>query len=374
MIDALKRLLDHLEATLDPRQQAEVLARHTRVLRWEPTDRAPVMLQYPMPADGDFQPFPHSEALADPEKMLHNELIGGFETRTCYHHLVGDDLPFTVRGNYGTVVIASMYGATVEILENNPPWARPYASVDALEAVFDIDPQDFSRGWCPKVFDTYRSYADTLAGYPNVRQCVKVVLPDLQGPFDNAEMLRGSSLYTDLIEAPELVSRLLARMAETQVALARQLQPLLHEPLAGFSHQHASTLPGHVLIRNDTPINISPAMYRDHVAAHDETVLKGLDGGAIHFCGKGDHLIPEILAIPSLTAIDMGQPEMNDLDTVYRQLSERRIPIVRARVPEEQLLSGQAHERFPTGVTFMHAVTSIEHAQRFMDAYRARSS
>jgi len=372
MIDALKQLLDHLETTLDPDLQAEILKHHVRTLRWEPIHRAPIVLQYPVPLDEPFQPFPHHEALADVEKMLYNELIGGFDTRTCYHHLVGDDLPFTIRANYGTVVIASMYGAAVEVLEDNPPWARPYESVTALEAVFDVDPHDFSRGWCPKVLETYRFYADTLAGYPNVRQCVKIVLPDLQGPFDNAEMLRGSGLYTDLIEAPERVARLLARMADTQVAFARKLMPLLHEPLAGFSHQHATTLPGHVLIRNDTPINISPVMYRDHVAAHDETVLKGLGGGGIHYCGKGDHLIPEILALPSLTAIDMGQPEMNDLDRVYRLLADRRIPLVRVRVPEEQLLSGQAHERFPTGVTFMHAVPSIEHARRFIDAYRAR--
>jgi len=372
MLDELRRLLEHLETTLDADRQDQIEQRHMRALRWEPIDRPPVVLQYPVPESGPFQPFPHRQALADPEKMLYNELIGGFDTRTCYHHLVGDDLPFTIRANYGTVIIASMYGAKIEVLDDNPPWARPYESTEALRAVFEIDPEDFTRGWCPKLFDTYHFYHEALKDYPNVQRCVKIVLPDLQGPFDNAEMLRGSAIYTDLIEAPDLVRRLLARMARTQVALARRLQPLLRESLPGFSHQHAATIPGHILIRNDTPINISPAMYREHVAPHDEAVLSAMGTGGVHFCGKGEHLVPEILKLPSLTALDLGQPEMNDLDRIYAQLADRRIPMVRARVPEEELLSGRAKQRFPTGVTFMHAVPSLDHARRFMEAYTSQ--
>ena len=359
MIDELKQLLEHLETTLDVDQQAEVIDLHIRTLNWEPIARPPIVMQYPVPADAPFQPFPHRQALADPEKMLFNELIGGFDTRSCYQHLVGDDVPFTIRANYGTVVIASMFGVKIDTHEDNPPWAHPYGSLDALEAVFDMDPVDFSRGWCPKVFDTYRYYAETLAGYPNVRQCVKRVLPDLQGPFDNAEMLRGSAIYIDLIENPELVHRLLEMMVKTQVALASALRDLLNDGPAGYSHQHATTIPGNILIRNDTPINISPAMYRDHVAPYDGQLLSRLNSGAIHYCGKGDHLVPEIVKVDSVTAIDMGQPEMNDLDTVYTQLTECKVPLVRARVPESQLLSGEAFERFPTGVTFMLSLIHI---------------
>ncbi|HSW46884.1 MAG TPA: hypothetical protein VLM89_15085 [Phycisphaerae bacterium] len=363
MIDELKRLLDDLETRLDAWQQRTTHELHARALRFEPVERLPILFQYPAPADGPFKPFPHREAFNDPRKMLFNELVHAFETSICHHHRVGDDLPFTIRANCGTIVIASLFGGRWEQHNDDPPWARPYESLDAIRAVFDIDPLDFTRGICPRIIDTYRYYAEALAGCPNVRRCVSTVLPDLQGPFDNAELLRGSEIYIDLIEQPDLVRRLLEHMVRAQVGFARFLEDLIHEQYDGFCHQHATALPGHILIRNDTPINISPAMYREHVAEHDEAVLSRMGGGGIHFCGKGDHLVPEILKLPSLTAIDLGQPLMNDLDRVYARCAERRIPIVRLRVSEEEILAGRVRQRFPTGVSLVHAVASIERAR-----------
>src|SRR3990172_6812887 len=118
-------------------------------------------------------------------------------------------------------------------------------------------------------------------------------------------------------------------MVEAQVGMAVHLRSLIREGYEGFSHQHATVLPGHILIRNDTPINISPDMYREHVAAHDEAVLSRLGGGGIHFCGKGEHLVPEILKLPSVTALDLGQPQKNDLDKAYSLAAARKVPIVR---------------------------------------------
>jgi len=374
MIDELKKLLDHLEVSLDAGEQSAIHDRHARALSFEPIERLPIIFQYPVPGDAAFKPFPYRQAFDDPGKMLFNELVSAFETSICYHGLVGDDLTFTIRANCGTVIIASMFGARTELHEDNPPWARPYDSVDALQAVFDIDPLDFTRGLCPKIVDIYRYYAQVLERYPNLRSCVKVVLPDLQGPFDNAELLRGSAIYTDLYEAPDLVQRLLETMVKAQAGFARRLQGLIHDDIPGTCHQHATALPGNILIRNDTPINISPAMYREHVAPHDEAVLNQMGGGGIHFCGKGDHLIPAILDVPSLTAIDLGQPEMNDLDAMYARAAERKVPIVRLRVPEDSLRSGAVLKRFPTGASLMHAAQSLDHARDLMSAYKDSAS
>ncbi len=366
MIDELKRLLDQLEDTLDPAEQRAIHERHARALRFEPVDRLPIVMQYPAPPDGQYPPFPHRQAFHDPQKMLFNELVHAFETSICHHASVRDDLPFTIRANCGTVVIASLFGGRWEQHNDDPPWARPYESLDALEAVFDLDPLDFTRGLGPKVIAIYQFYNQAMADYPNVRRCVNVVLPDLQGPFDNAELLRGSDLYMDLYDRPELVRKLMERMVRAQVGFARHLQDLIAERFDGYAHQHATVLPGRILIRNDTPINVSAEMYREHIAGHDESVLSQMGGGGIHFCGKGEHLVPEILKLPSLTAIDLGQPEKNDLDGIYRQTSARRIPIIRLRLPEQDLLSGSAIRRFPTGVSLCHANRSLSEAGKRM--------
>lgn len=368
MIDPLKRLLDHLENSLEPAKQAAVHERHARSLRFEQVERLPVIMQYPAPEDVEFSPFPHREVFHDPEKMLFNELVYAFETSICHHARVGDDLPYTIRANCGTIIIASLFGGHWEQHNDDPPWARPYESIDALQAVFDIDPLDFSRGICPKVIDIYRFYQAALASYDNLKQCLSIILPDLQGPFDNAELLRGSEIYVDLYECPDLVRRVMEKMVQAQVGLARHLQPLMCERYEGYCHQHATVLPGNILIRNDTPINISPDMYREHVAPHDEAVLSQMGGGAIHFCGKGEHLVAEMLKLPSLTAIDLGQPDKNDLDKIYRLTSAKQIPIIRLRVSEEDLLSGRAAQRFPTGASLFHATNSMDNACKLVRA------
>ena len=92
MNDQLKRLLDHLAATLDPRHQAEIELLHRKALRWEPVPRLPLVLAYPIPVDVPFQPYPHSQVFDNPEKMLFNELVHAFRTSIAYRDRIDDDL------------------------------------------------------------------------------------------------------------------------------------------------------------------------------------------------------------------------------------------------------------------------------------------
>ena len=115
---------------------------------------------------------------------------------------------------------------------------------------------------------------------------------------------------------------------------------------------------------------ISPAMYRKHVASHDEMVLGGLGGGGIHTCGKFEHNVGEFLALPSIRCIDVGQPELNDIDAIYAKAKQRKIPLVRVNVAREELVSGRVMERFPTGVSLVHQAESLADAQAVMAAYR----
>ncbi|MBN1342172.1 MAG: hypothetical protein JXQ73_05810 [Phycisphaerae bacterium] len=369
MNDQLVRLLNHLEETLDPDRQAFVHDLHVRALTFEPVDRLPLILQYPLPNDCPFKPFTHREAVDDPVKMLHNELVHAFDTSILCHQQVGDDLPYTVRANFGTVIIASIFGARIEMADDNPPWVLPFPNAEAVQKACDCDALDISRGLCPKIVDFYEFFRQTLAGYPNVKQCVRLVLPDLQGPFDTVELLRGSEIFVDLYERPDWVHELLSKAAQAQVGLARRLGRLLTDDGEGVSHQHATTILGKILVRCDSAINVSEGMYHDHIAPHDEFVLRGMGGGGIHFCGKGEHLVPVMLNLSSLRCIDLGQPELNDLDALYAQAAERRIPLVRVRVSQDDLVSGRVKQRFPTGVSLLHAVDSLEDAKRVFDAY-----
>lgn len=127
---------------------------------------------------------------------------------------------------------------------------------------------------------------------------------------------------------------------------------------------------GGILIRNDSTVMISPDMYRQQIAAHDATVLGCMGGGSIHSCGKIDHVIEEFMKIPGCMSIDIGQPELNDLDMIYAMARQHEVSLIRATVPKEQLVNGHVLKRFPTGVTLVHRADSFAEAKHIMKQYR----
>jgi len=373
MRNELRELLDYLEGAVDPDEQAAINDRCHKSLNWETVDRPPLCLTYPLPEPCPFQPFPHREVFEDPEKMLFNQLVCAFDASMVCHPDVGDDLPFSIRGNFGTTIIASLFGATIEQVGDDPPWVLPYPRTDGYQAVLDIDPLDFTQGWCPRVVRTYECFHDLLAGYPKLRQVVAITLPDLQGPFDNAELLRGGDIFLDLYDQADLLDSVLKCLAQAQIGFAKRLQPLIRES-AGYSHQHAVKIAGNILIRNDSTIMMSADMYRDLVAPHDSFVLRESGGGGIHSCGNIGHIADSYFDLPGMAGLDLGQPEMNDLDLLYTRAQARQLPLFRMDVPEEQFRSGEAIKRFPTGVVFRHHAKSAESAKDIYRAYRAGSN
>jgi len=366
----LKELLEHLTEVSAPQRQLEIEELHRRTLNWEPVERLPLVMRYPIQQDARFQPYPHSQVFDDPEKMLYNELVHAFDTSIAYHNQIDDDLPYTIRPNFGTVIIGSMFGGIVERRQENPPWIKHFETLDEFKAAMQRDPLDFSQGWCPRVVERYRFYQEVFADFSELEKLIRVVLPDLQGPLDTVEMLRGSDVYVDFYTNPVLLSNAMEKVAEAQVGFAKHLAEYLTDGPDGFSHQHAMMESGNILIRDDSAVMISPQMYREQVALHDEYVLAQLGGGGVHACGKIEHNIPQIFDLPSIRCFDFGDSQMNDLDTIYPLASEKKIPLVYVSVSESELVSGQVLERFPTGVSLVHEAKSLEDAARIMREYK----
>jgi hypothetical protein len=219
--------LNWLNETLDAHRQAEIDDRHRCALAWQPVDRPPLVISHPLPPDARFQPWPHHEIFDDPAKMLFNELVHAFETSIATSGKVGDDLPWTIRANFGTVVIASLFGARVEQVDDNPPWVQPNDTRPlTLRSLRDVDPTDYSQGWCPRVLERCEFFHEAVRQHPALAGLLRIVLPDLQGPFDTLEMLVGSEAFVALHDAPADVAATLHALAAAQVGLARHLAPL----------------------------------------------------------------------------------------------------------------------------------------------------
>jgi len=369
MIKKLEIILHILEDRINPEQQQKIEKNFIQSFNWEPVDRLPLRCTFPYPKSNDLQPFPHCEIFDNPEKMLYNELVHAFDTSIFLHSEIQDDLPYTIRANFGTVIIASIFGGKVEQRGNNPPWVCHFETREEYKTIFEKDPLDFSQGICPEIIERYKFYSDILQDYPNLQKYIKIVLPDLQGPLDSLELLRGSGIFEDFILEPEMTEKGLHLMTLAQVGFAKYLQKYCTDVQGDFLHQHATTIKGKILIRNDSAIMISPEMYTEQVAHHDEFVLKEMGGGGIHACGKIDFNIPAIFSLPSIQCFDFGQSSLNDLDTVYSLARERKIALLRLQVGENELLSGDIKRRFPTGVSLAYEASSFEDAKDVAGRY-----
>lgn len=349
---------------------------HRAALAWEPVPRLPIAFSWPDPGTAEFPLLPNGSIYRDPESMLYNELVGAFGLGIAARRLggdagtPGDDLAPCVRPNWGTVLVASILGGEAEQTGDHTPWIRRNEERPiSLEAIAEADPDPASSGWMPRVLETYEAYRELLALWPELAAAIRITLPDLQGPLDTVEMLRGADLFIDLLDRPELAAAALRRAAEIQVACARLLESLTRESPAGHSHQHGFLVRGNILIRCDSGVMISPELYREVVAPADESLLSELGGGGMHSCGRIGHAVPAMLELPSILCLDFGQSFMNDIDALYPLARARRIPFLRVQPTPAELADGSILRRFPTGVSLHCPVASAREARELFDAY-----
>ena len=259
MLPELKTLLDHLEQNLDPQREEAVAKLHRAALDFEPVERLPLVLSYPTPDDTPFKPFPHREIFDHPEKMLYNELTDGFTTSIALRDRIDDDLPcfdsaefrngpggVDVRSPHRTDGRQSALGPRVQgigRIRRTPCFATSTTSL---------------KGGFPR---RSKSTNASTPSSPIIRRFAKRLRsssPDLQGPIDTADLLRGSEIYPDFHLSPELAKRGLEKITEAQIALANHLLPYTTDRRDGMTCQHATYMKGQILIRNDSAIMVFP--------------------------------------------------------------------------------------------------------------------
>jgi len=89
------------------------------------------------------------------------------------------------------------------------------------------------------------------------------------------------------------------------------------------------------------PDHVSPS---DFIAPSDSRLLDRY-GGAVPFCGRGDHYIDRLAELPGLRAVNMSQPHLNDLDKIFSQTIGRSLPPLGFDHRRAQALVGPALRR-----------------------------
>ena len=85
---------------------------------------------------------------------------------------------------------------------------------------------------------------------------------------------------------------------------------------------------GHIMRRTDSAMNLSPAMFDEFIRPYEQKLLDALGGGAIHFCGRGDHYIKSMSGMRGLTGIAMSQPHLNDMEVIYRNTVDKGLALL----------------------------------------------
>lgn len=313
--DHLKKLND----IIDEEHLVQAEARMCAAVSYEPVDRLPMVAFCNVPG---WPTFTYREGFEDMEKMLANELA---QVWVGAH--VKDDRMFTIRANYGTGIAASLFGSETRLTDDNTmPWSFPISD-DALDRILDAGTVDIESSLGGRVFDTERYFLETLSRYDKLARCVKVYCCDTQGPFDVAHLVMGHKIYTEIYDNPARVHRLLDITTDAYIRFTKAQKELSKE--YGDYHYHMTHLiRGSIRICDDAGINISAASYREFSKPYNEKVLSELGGGWVHYCGGGHQILPEVLSSKGVTAINFGNPEMQDIDAIYKEAASRGVAVV----------------------------------------------
>lgn len=318
--------LEKLEALVDVEHVLAAEARQAAAWRFEPSDRRPTIVtvrddwrhvQHDSPPA--WPRIPYSQTFHDPAKMLISELTRAYEGA-----LLKDDRAYTIRANYGLVLLPSMVGCHVSQDEDNMPWAQPVEDADALEKILDQGLPDMHSGIAGRVWETEDYFRETLARYPRLRQVARIGCPDAQGPFNTAVNIAGANVYYWVMERPELVHRLMQFATDLYVAVVRYHQQRVNEP-PGIGYSFSYRIQGGGRLSEDSAVMLSGKMYAEFVKPYNILACQATQGAMAHFCGKGDHFFEHLVTTPGITAVNFGNPELQDFTARYTLASENRV-------------------------------------------------
>jgi len=273
-----------------------------------------------------------NDAIKDEDLMILHQFAGVSDTLNN-----GGGLINWIRSSYGVGIISSMFGAEIFIMPyemNTSPNVR-HLTEDAIKRLIDSDLPDFTNGFGKHVLSVGEKYMEIKQKYPKINKYIRIDHPDCQGPFDICELLYGSDLFLDLIDKPDLIHILLRKITDFYKSFLQKwftIVPLVDDYHTFFGVMHK----GNICIRNDSAMNISPGFYEEFVYPYDYEVLKHFNGGAVHFCGRGDHYIKKMSEIDYLYHVDMSQPQYNDMNIIFENTIDKGLTL---RAPKGEYLN-----------------------------------
>jgi len=305
------------------------------------------------------------QMMRNPAAMLYNELLFSFGSIMTSME-IGDDFLYQIRGNYGVGITASTFGANIRVV-NNMPWVDPFSDKQELYRIASMGVPPINSGFAAKLTETYEYFNEVLRQYPICYQTIAITQPDLQGPFDNADLLLGADIFYEIYDDEEMLLQMLEVLRDTYVALAKNIEGLLTGQVGGNSQiVHGSLFPGHCIIKDDTgTVNLSPELYERFSAHYNKQVFRALKGGTLHHCGRGQKWHYDLFRSPWLNGLNYGQPQFHDLQEKIDCATPDHVALIGWGNDLSADCLNSFYQRMPsTGMSISISARSIEEAKR----------
>jgi hypothetical protein len=252
------------------------------------------------------------EKLADPLVMLRAKLDD-----IKLHLAVEDDIVPAVRVDFGTGIIASAFGCEITYPENNLPAVKSHP-VENTADIYRLEKPRLDAGLIAKAFEWIRLWKENLPDW------IRIQPFDIQGPFNNAHLIRGNDILLDFYDDAAAVERLLDIITDYTIDLVREMNKLIDVEDGWFCDWGGAYWKGAARISNCSTDMISPQFYIDHVFDRDVRLLSSVGGGRMHYCGGHGDVIDEFFKNPDITGLDIDA-SIHDLWETAKRVPEKLV-------------------------------------------------
>ena len=330
-LDSVTKMLEFLEKNIDEKHCMEVEERHLSALSFKPNQRLPLVI-----ITGPTEKLlPRDDAFNNPEIMLHNELL---ESEPLLGNIMNsvvikDDFPYHIRSNHGIAMTHSILGGNYQVDHLNMPWALP----------LDISIKEYRKKWenksydirnnevLGKVLETYSYYNERFSEYPKCKKHIRLSHPNLNAPFQAAQLLIGNDFFLELYDNPEDAHWLLKRVTETYIEIFKIIDPLMNNAASDkkFMYIHGGIYPCRTILKNDTAVAmLSEDHYSEFCRPYEEMVSKELGNICIHYCGETKSFHNKAVLVDGLMGLNFGDPQMQNIETIINYWNSRRVAII----------------------------------------------
>lgn len=345
----MKNLKNYIEIDAATNKKYNKLYDEYKIMYTNPEKATPKII-----INAPYDSYTWEEMLFDPEKMFHNELMN-----IKQHIKLEDDRVLSTRVNFGTAQIAAAFGCDLFFPPNNLPCAKNHILTD-INDVYNLKNPEKLAGWYKKLFEFTEFYKENLPEH------IHIQLPDVQGPLNNAHLIRGNDILFDFFDEPEKVKYLLNFVTEYLIDQTKFLNEMIdHED--GWFFDWGALWKGNGRISNCTVHLISPQIYDDYIIECDKKFLKGIGGGRMHYCGSYRDVFDSFLKDDFITGLDFDS-SLHSLWDIC-EITPENVPILTDMGEESDTLKRLLAKDWPNKKNIILNVyaKSFESGQRLLE-------